>query len=162
MTAVLRRADWAPAFLVLAAGFLAAAPAAAQSAEPDTAAIRTAAEDYIMGWYTGDADRMASALHPALVKRLHLTDPNSGRSWVQEQGKSQLVMGTASGAGTRTPEGDRRGDITILDVFRGSAVVRIDAATWVDYLQLVEEDGRWLILNVLWELREAQPGTGIG
>lgn len=137
-----------------------AGPVQAQAA--DTAAIRAAAEDYILGWHTGDADRMARSLHPELVKRLHLTHPQAGMSWVQTQGRSQLVLGTASGAGTRTPEADRMAEIRVLDVFRGAAVVRVDATEWVDYLQLVEEDGRWLILNVLWELREAQPGTGIG
>lgn len=73
-----------------------------------------------------------------------------------------VLRRTASGAGTRTPEADRVAEVTILDVFRGAAVVRVDATGWVDYLQLVEEDGRWLILNVLWELREPQPGSGIG
>ena len=151
-----RHAHRVLAFLLLSV----AIPVTAQ--DPDTAAIRQAAEDYILGWYEGDADRMARALHPELVKRLHLTHPQVERSWVQTQGKSQLVLSTAAGGGTRTPPEDQRAEVTILDVFRGAAVVRVDADDWVDYLQLVEEDGRWLILNVLWEVREPQPGTGVG
>lgn len=135
--------------------------ATGQDQAPDTAAIRATAEDYILGWYTGDAGRMASALHPELVKRLHLTDPRTGRSWVDGQGRSRLVASTAAGGGSETPAADRLAEVTVLDVFRGAAVVRIDASDWIDYLQLVEEDGHWQILNVLWELREAQPGSGI-
>jgi hypothetical protein len=151
----------AGAILALGAALTLPAAAAGQQTTPDSAAIRSAAEDYILGWYTADAVRMAGALHPELVKRLHLTDPRNGRSWVDGQGRSQLVTGTAAGGGSATPAGERVAEITILDVFRGAAVVRVDATDWIDYLQLVEEDGRWLILNVLWELREAQPGSGI-
>lgn len=146
---------------VLTLGAALILPISAAAQQPDTAAIRAAAEDYIQGWYTGDADRMAGALHPELVKRLHLTDPRSGRSWVDGQGRSRLVTSTAAGGGSATPAEERVAEIAVLDVFRGAAVVRVDATDWIDYLQLVEEDGRWLILNVLWELREAQPGSGI-
>ena len=45
---------------------LAAAPLAAQSAA-DSSAIRATALDYIDGWWSGDQDRMAAALHPELV-----------------------------------------------------------------------------------------------
>lgn len=51
--------------------------------------------------------------------------------------------------------------MTVLEVFRGAAVARIDATDWVDYLQMVREDDRWLIVNVLWEVRQPQEGTGI-
>jgi hypothetical protein len=72
---------------------------------------------------------------------------------VDNQGASRLTLGTARGGGTRTPKEKQRTDVRILDVFRNAAVVRVDADAWVDYLQLVREGDRWLILNVLWELR---------
>ena len=127
----------------------------------DSAAIRATALDYILAWYTADADRMSRALHPELVKRVHLTDPQSGSSWIDGQGKTRLVAATRHGGGKATPTADRRADVTILDIFRGAAVARVDASDWVDYLQMVREDGRWLILNVLWELRRPpQPESG--
>ncbi len=135
------------------------APTAARAQTPDdSAAIRATALDYIEGWYQGDGDRMARALHPELVKRLHVADPRSGSPVVDTQGRSRLVASTRAGGGSTTPAAERRADVTVLDVFRGAAVVRVDATDWVDYLQLVEEDDRWLILNVLWELREAPAG----
>jgi len=36
-------------------------------------------------------------------------------------------------------------------------VARITMADWVDYLQLAKVDGRWVIVNVLWERK---PGHG--
>jgi hypothetical protein len=150
-----------PVFAILAgAAAVAAAPAGAQAAT-DSAGIRQAALDYIEGWYTADGTRMSGALHPELVKRLHVVDPESGQALVDGQGKTRLVAATRAGGGSSTAEADRRADVTILDIFRGAAVVRVDAHDWVDYLQLVKEEDRWLILNVLWELRRP-PGSGEG
>lgn len=131
---------------------LALQPAAAQT-RADSAGITAAAKDYIEGWYSGDAARMARALHPELVKRLHVRDTVTNRWLVDNQGASRLVDNTARGGGTRTPQEMQRTDVKILDVFEGAAVARVDADAWVDYLELVREGDRWLILNVLWELR---------
>jgi hypothetical protein len=130
---------------------LVAAPGAAQSAA-DTAGIRQAALDYIEGWYAGDGDRMARALHPELAKRIMNVD-SLGRPWIGDQGATQLVQGTRMAYGTRIPADRRRTDVTVLDIFQNAASARIDAGGWIDYLHLVKWQGRWVILNVLWEIR---------
>ena len=137
----------APLFLLASV-----APAPAQTAA-DSAAIRAAALDYIEGWYTGDAERMAGALHPELVKRIIATDDEGDRQWIDQMGATQLIEGTRAGYGTQTPEAERRSDVTILDIFRETASVRVDAHDWIDYMHLAKTDGRWRIVNVLWELR---------
>lgn len=137
-------------FLCLAA--LRTSPGLAQAAA-DREAITAAAKDYIDGWYSGDAARMTRALHPELVKRIQFHDTTSNRWWIENQSATRLVAGVARGGGTKTPESKRRSDVSILDVFRRTAAVKVDAGEWVDYLQLVKEGDRWLILNVLWELR---------
>ncbi|MGH7588556.1 MAG: nuclear transport factor 2 family protein [Gemmatimonadota bacterium] len=119
----------------------------------DSAAIRATALDYIEGWYAGDAERMGRAVHPELVKRIVATDPESGSTWIDEMGASKLIEGTRAGYGTQTPEADRRTDVTILDIFGNSASVRVDAGGWIDYMHLAKWDGRWTIVNVLWEMR---------
>ena len=132
---------------------LAAVPAVAQTAA-DSAGIRATALDYIDGWWSGDAPRMASALHPELVKRIRGIDP-SGREWIDDQGASRLVRGTGRGGGRETAVTTRRSDVRILDIFQNTASVRVDAGPWVDYLHMVRWAGRWVILNVLWEMRKA-------
>ncbi len=127
--------------------------AAAGQTAADSARLIATAKDYIEGWYQGDAARMARSLHPELVKSLHTQDTESGRWVVDNQGASGLTNGTARGGGTRTPKDKQRTDVRILDVFQNAAVVRVDADSWVDFLQLVREGERWVILNVLWELR---------
>lgn len=138
--------------LVVAALVGGARVGAGQSAA-DSARIVATARDYIEGWYAGDPARMARALHPELVKRIQVSDSATGRRLIDNQGFSRLVFNTARGGGTRTPKERQRTDVRLLDLFRNVAAVRIDAGEWIDYLQLVRDGDRWLILNVLWELR---------
>ena len=132
---------------------LVAAPAAAQSAA-DSAAIRATALDYIDGWWAGDAQRMGSSLHPELVKRIRVSDATGTREWIDNMGATRLVQGTGRGGGRETPVANRRSEVRILDIFQNTASVRVDAGGWVDYMQMVRWGGRWLILNVLWEMRK--------
>ena len=103
---------------------------------------------------------MSAALHPELVKRIRGADPSGTREWIDNQGASRLAMNTARGGGRETPPAERRSDVVILDIFQNAASVRVDAGAWVDYLHLVRWKGRWVILNVLWELRRQPQGSG--
>lgn len=137
--------------LFFAAAVLLGAPPALAQAAADTAGIRAAALDYIEGWYEADGPRMERALHPELAKRNVATDTASGRSRLTQMSAMTLVQDTRNGGGSRIAVSGRRADIRILDIYRGAASVRISAASWVDYLQLAKVNGRWLIVNVLWE-----------
>ncbi len=141
-------------FACLALAVLAAPAARAQTAA-DSAAIRATAHDYIDGWYTGDGPRMERALHPHLAKRLVYEDQN-GRSRLVDLTALELVQSTATGGG-KIPPADVRDSVTILNVFGNAAMVRIDATTWVDYLEEVRWNGRWVIINVVWVNRPQAP-----
>jgi hypothetical protein len=129
---------------------LLAASAGAQSAA-DSAAIRSTALDYVEGWYEGNADRMAKALHPELVKRIVVSDTATGRSVVQNMGASALVNGTRHGYGKETPKDRQQKDVRVLDIYGNAASAKAVMADWIDYMQLAKVDGRWVIVNVLWE-----------
>jgi hypothetical protein len=120
-------------------------------AASDTTGIRAAAMNYIEGWYAGDGDRMAKALHPELAKRMVRTD-STGRSQLSAMSAMTLIDGTRRGGGTHTPTDRRREDFRILDIYHGAAVAKIVASDWIDYLQLAKWNGEWKIVNVLWEL----------
>ena len=125
---------------------------AADSTSEDNEAIKKTALNYIEGWYTGDAARMESALHPDLAKRIVRTDA-SGKSTLGHQTAEMLVQGTGRGGGKRTPVEKQQKDVTILDRFNNAAMVKIVASDWVDYLQVAKFNGEWKIINVLWEMK---------
>jgi hypothetical protein len=134
---------------------LAPAAAGAQTAA-DSAGIRQAALDYIEGWYEGDATRMERALHPELAKRIVQTMQN-GRSRLDQMSALTLINGVRSGGGKSTPAAEQLKDLTILDIYQGAASARLNASGWVDYLHLARWNGRWVIVNVLWELHPRKP-----
>lgn len=119
----------------------------------DADAIKSTALDYIEGWYEGNAERMERALHPELAKRIVLTDPASGRSRLDSMGAMTLVQRVKAGGGTKTPKEQQQKDVTILDIYENAACVKVVAASWIDYLQVAKFNGRWVIVNVLWELK---------
>lgn len=142
--------------VIIAATLLAGSRAHAQTAA-DSAGIRAAALDYGEGWYEGSAERMSRALHPELVKRRLNVDTTTSQAVVDGMGKTVLVNYTRRGGGKKTPEARRRKDVVICDITGNAAIAKLTMADWVDYLQLVRVDGRWVILNVLWEVT---PGGG--
>lgn len=130
---------------------LPAAPARAQTAA-DSAAIRATALDYVEGWYAGDAERMRRAVHPDLAKRISRRDP-AGAWTLGQMTAGELVAATGNGGGNRTPEAQRQRDVVILDIFGNAASVRATMSGWIDYMHMAKVDGRWQIVNVLWELK---------
>jgi hypothetical protein len=138
--------------LLIAAISLAPFSTSLCQSQADSAAIKQTALDYIQGWYTGDAVRMERALHPELAKRIVRSD-TLGNFRLDQMSAMSLVQGTRNGYGKSTPEADRHDDVRILDIYRNAASARIDASEWIDYLQLAKWRGRWVIVNVLWELK---------
>ena len=129
------------------------AQTAAPSPSADAEAIRQTALDYIEGWYEGNAERMERALHPELAKRIVQTNPQNGRSRLDQQSALTLVQNTRRGGGRDTPKQRQQKDVTILDVFGNAASVKVVASDWIDYLHVAKFNGRWVIVNVLWELK---------
>ena len=144
-----------PALILMAIVIACAVEVRAQStsgSEADRTAIKQTALDYIEGWYEGDAERMERALHPELAKRIVRSNPQ-GQSRLDQMSAMSLVMGTRRGGGKQTPKEKQQKDVTVLDVFENAASAKIVASDWVDYLQLARWNGRWVIVNVLWELK---------
>jgi hypothetical protein len=111
-------------------------------------AIREVALDYAEGWLTGDAERMARALHPEMRKRRVVTDLLSDAQSVQELTAEALVSATRNGVGVGG--GPLNFRVAILDRHGDMAVVRVVSSLYVDYLHMVRWQGRWVILSVVW------------
>lgn len=120
--------------------------------DADKAGITAAALDYIEGWYEGNAERMERSLHPDLAKRIVHTNPE-GRSSLGQMSAMGLVQGVKRGGGKDTPKEKQQKDVTILDIYGNTASVKVVASDWVDYLHIAKFNGRWVIINVLWELK---------
>jgi hypothetical protein len=123
----------------------------------DVEAITAVARDYAEGWFDGDEARMRRCLHPELVKRSIYRDPATG-DWelTRPADAEMMVRWTSAGEGRTTVAEERQFEITVDDVFRHIATVRVLSTPYVDYLHIAKLDDRWLIANALWELREGE------
>ena len=125
---------------------------AVAQADPEREAIKRTALNYAEGWYEGNADKMESALHPDLAKRIVRTN-DKGQSGLGQMSAMSLVQGTRVGSGKQTPAAEQRKDVTILDMLGGAATVKLEMRDWVDYMHVGKFNGRWVIINVLWEMK---------
>jgi peroxiredoxin len=111
----------------------------------DKAGIEAASLDYVEGWYRGDARRMEQAIHPDLAKRALRTQ--AGREELWNLTRDDLVKNAHV---TELKPGDRV-DVSILEVGDHIASAKIVSPRFVDHVQLIQLDGRWVIVNVVWE-----------
>lgn len=139
-------------FALLAIALVSTTCAQSPVSAADSAAIRQPALDYLEGWYEGNAERMERSLHPDMAKRIVRTDSN-GTSRLDHMGAMKLVQNVRAGYGTKTPKEKQQKDVIILDVFENAASVKAIASDWIDYLHVAKFNGRWVIINVLWELK---------
>jgi hypothetical protein len=146
-----------PTLLVLLCTLLFSASLRAQVAAPapseaDLAAIRATALDYIEGYYTSDPERVERAIFPDIAKRIPRKGPN-GRVFIDRMSSLELINHAKSGDGKKIPAEQQHKDIKILDVFDNIASVRVDAASWVDHMQMAKMGDRWVVVNVIWQLK---------
>ena len=120
--------------------------------DADRDAIKRTALNYAEGWYEGNAEKMESALHPDLAKRIVRTN-EKGQSGLGQMSAMSLVQGTRAGSGKQTPAVEQQKDVTILDVTGGAAAVKLEMRDWVDYMHVGKFNCKWVIINVLWELK---------
>ena len=131
---------------------LAAFTAISAQADAEREAIKRTALNYAEGWYEGNADKMESALSPDLAKRIARSNPQ-GQTRLDHMTAMALVQGTRGGFGKQTPAAEQQKDVTILDVLGGAATVKLEMRDWVDYMHVAKINGKWLIVNVLWEMK---------
>ncbi len=118
------------------------------------AVIKNAALDYIEGWFEGDVVRMERALHPELTKRGFVSFAPSGGRIINLLTQSNMLAYTRAGFGKKVPKDKRDIMVEVLHVYRDIATVVTTCSEFVDYLQLAKVDGRWKIVNVLWQPTE--------
>jgi hypothetical protein len=134
-----------------------AIPAFGQTAQ-DTLGIKKAATDYIEGWATGNVERIQSAVSPELSKRR--VAASGDFVFVQDMSRSLLCMSALGNAkGVRmpdlTPDKPLVADVKILDIDGINASVKASNTKYgfFDYIHLSKAGGKWMIVNVLWDMR---------
>ena len=132
--------------------------AAAQTAS-DKEAVRQAALDYVEGLYTADTSRIERSVHKNLTKRGFWREP------AETTYKPESVM-TFDQLMTLTASWNKDGkrdtsikEVVVHDVQDQTASAKVSAMWGTDYMQLAKYDGRWQIINILWQAHPPKPAA---
>jgi hypothetical protein len=130
--------------------------------EADIAAVREACFNYIDAFYKANTTLAYTSIHPSLQKRGFSYDKaRSAYSTQLEMPFPALVRlaTTWNKDGSRANAQSPRA-VHLFEVADKTASAKATAAWGIDYLHLIKENGRWYVVNVLWQsppLSVAQP-----
>ena len=120
--------------------------------DPEHLAVHNAVLDYVEALYLVEPDRIKRSVHPSLAKVGYWRQ--DAESDYREARMSYLELVDLAGQwnadGHLDPDAAPK-EIEVLDVLDKTAVAKLTADWGVDYVQLAKVDGRWMIMNVLWQ-----------
>ncbi len=114
------------------------------------AAVTATIEDYFLGWFDADAERMRRALHPDLAKRSHVIGRDGGPLAIRPVTADQMIGWTAAGEGVDDARTGRGLTIVVDEVHDSIATARVNSALYREYVHLARTPEGWRIVNTLW------------
>lgn len=124
-----------------------------ESATSDEKLVYAAAKDYLDGLYGVDSTKIIRSVDPELTK-LGMWYSDDEKAWYGPglMTYDQLVSLSAKwNQNGDQADKDSPYDIQILDIESKTASAKVTAVWGIDYMQLVKRDGKWKILNILWQ-----------
>ena len=121
----------------------------------DSIEIKQVALDYIESQHKPNPLQMQGALHPRMVKRTFWKDKATNKEYLREATAESIVLLAESynKNGDKFPATPKK-DVKFLDVSQKVASVKLTADDWIDYMHIVKLNGKWQIVNVLWEFND--------
>ena len=132
--------------LVLALSF----SASAQTNE-DKEAVRQAVLDYIESVYDVNPAKVERSVHPDLAKRGFFLKQGETSYTPHTMSFVQLVeLARGYNKNGRVPKNAPK-EVFIFEVSDQTASAKVTASWGIDYLHLAKYEGRWKIINILWQ-----------
>ena len=131
--------------------------AAALRPAPDHEAVEQAVYDYVDALYAVDPARIERSVHPDLAKRGFVRTPEGAYRELRMTYDELRTLAARWNAAGRVDPATAPREVVVLDVLDQTATAKLTAAWGVDYLHLAKYDGRWQIVNVLWQVPPPAP-----
>ncbi len=118
----------------------------------DKAGVKMAVLDYVEGIYEVAPERIERSVSPRLAKVGYWRAKDKTTYQESPMNYQQLVdLAGKWNASGRVDADKAPKEIEVLDLMDQIAIVKLSAQWGVDYLNLAKVDGRWMIMNVLWQ-----------
>ncbi|HEV8265604.1 MAG TPA: nuclear transport factor 2 family protein [Gemmatimonadales bacterium] len=140
-------------FAILAALTLGTIVAPATAQQPsDREAVRRAALDYLEGFYEGDSAKLVRSVRPDARKIGYFTRRGASTYQAEEMSYAAMIeyANNFRRSGRTTPATAPR-EVIVGEVNDQTATAKVVAWWGIDYLQLARYDGKWMIVNVMWQ-----------
>lgn len=138
-------------FVLLCGLMIIAHSNAADNGAIEREAVKRAVLDYVEGVYQVDPTRIERSVHPELAKRGFYVKRGESNYSPSPMTFAELVnLAKTYNKNGRVPKGAPQ-EVTVFDVLDQTASVKLVASWGVDYMHLAKYDGRWMIVNVLWQ-----------
>lgn len=140
----------AAALLVVAFGIFKADRYEDAAMKKEKDAVKTAVLDYVESLYNVQPERVKNSVHPELRKRGYYFREG-------EYHQADMTFEQLSALAARwNKDGSQTNDkspkkIEIFDVLDQTASAKLTAEWGIDYFHLAKIDGKWMIMNVLWQ-----------
>jgi hypothetical protein len=120
--------------------------------QTDRDGVHQAVLDYVEGVYNVDPSRIERSVHPKLAKTGFYRGPKDetyrpASNMTFEQLKDVARNWNKDGKLRK----DAPKEITVLEVLDQTATAKLVAEWGIDYFHLAKFDGKWMIINVLWQ-----------
>lgn len=143
-------------FTTVIAVFIATSPMYSQSGDRDL--VYAAVEDYVDALYLVQPERIKKSVHPELMKKgFWKGKDKTAYEFAGIMTFDQLVdlAGRWNAKGNVSKDAIKK--IEIYDVQDQTASAKLTAHWGTDYFQLAKFDGKWMIVNILWQGPLQQP-----
>jgi hypothetical protein len=120
--------------------------------QTDRELVYAAVEDYVDGLYLAQPDRIKKSVHPELMKKGYWKKKDQATyDYDGQMTFDQLVelAGKWNAKGWLPKDAVKK--IEIFDVQDQTACAKLTAHWGTDYFQLAKLDGKWMIMNILWQ-----------
>jgi hypothetical protein len=134
--------------IVALALFICFGQANAQSAE-DKAGVEKAILNYVDAFYQADTAKAYESVVRDLAKRGYYT--NNGQSHEAKMSFEQLVRLAQRWKNSQTINESTPRKVTVFEVQDRIASAKVEALWGIDYFHLAKLNGKWMIVNVLWQ-----------
>ncbi|MEO1051115.1 MAG: nuclear transport factor 2 family protein [Bacteroidota bacterium] len=124
--------------------------------QQDSLDIKQVALDYIESQHNVNPEQFERAAHPRMVKRTFWTNEKTGKEYLGETFTDAMILlaETYNQKGDKFPENPKK-EVIILDIYDKTASVKLIADEWIDYMHIVKLNGKWQLVNVLWQFNDS-------
>lgn len=120
-------------------------------------AVKEAVLDYVEGVYEVSPERIERSIHPDLAKRGFFIKKGETAYSPHTMTFPQLVeLSKNYNKDGHVPK-DAPKDVVVYDISDQTASAKLTAVWGIDYIHLAKYDGKWKIINVLWQTPPKAP-----